>query len=501
MAVHDAHPHLYPSPDVPYLMHPHCSTSAIAANTMPHIFKHKREIDDRLRCVWLLINYDPVISTSRPRRTAESMLAAAAHMLLAIGERLLVMVLVDPPDVNDEDHMPSTRPIKTASCYMDFARSIFQHVWRAVLRCHDFSIMGDICLYTALFGGSIYVLLYRRPNKYHLGASIALFLLTTAFTGVTLSEVLTEPIITSSSNIVDGNTVVPCAAGSSEREHEALLGDLLEVVITVVVTCMNWIADGVLIYRCVVLYPERLGRWVGILLGVLLLAETATGFAQSYLATEEYHLVQQQTSADEGTLPPGWVAITITLTNLSTANTLLALVVNVLATALIASRIWLMAHQLEKTLGSKAGVRYRAAISIIVESGFLITASQLVMTCTNLVDTTLVYNNLISSISQMLVVISPTLIIVRVGLGRGFDSVVDTAHQHHAPQGARETQIRSIHFAGPRSITTDASHIASLGALVPGPELEMEGDADRGTEHLNAEKAGGTKAEVAPGVV
>ncbi|KAA1478999.1 hypothetical protein DENSPDRAFT_88266 [Dentipellis sp. KUC8613] len=349
-------------------------------------------------------------------------------------------------------------------------------------------------LYMALFGGSIYVLLYRRPNKYHLGASIALFLLTTAFTGVTLSEVITEPIITSSSDIIDGNTVVPCASGSSEREQEALLGDLLEVVITVVVTCMNWIADGVLIYRCVVLYPQRPGRWVGILLGVLLLGETATGFAQSYLSTEEYHLVQQQNPADEGTPPPGWVAITTALTNLSTANTLLALVVNVLATALIASRIWLMAHQLEKTLGSKAGLRYRAAISIIVESGFLITASQIVMTCTNPVDTTLVYN-----------VISPTLIIVRVGLGQGFDSVVETAHQHHAPQGARETQIRSIHFAGPRSIATDASHIASLGALAPGLEPEIEGivhDADDGIRHSGAEKARGAKAEfeVAPDI-
>ncbi|TFY70624.1 hypothetical protein EVG20_g2390 [Dentipellis fragilis] len=349
-------------------------------------------------------------------------------------------------------------------------------------------------LYVALSCGSIYVLLYRRRNSYHLGASVAFFLLTTAFMGILLAQTLGKPIITS---IVDENTTVPCVSGTPERLHEVREFYPVRVAMIVITTSINLIADGVLIYRCVVLWPRRPGQWIGLLLGILLLAVAATGAVQAYFMTELYFLEQQQTASNEGTLPPRWIETTNSTSNFYIANNFLSLATNVSATFLIASRIWFMKRQLEKTLGSRLGVWYRAAMSMIIESGLLITASQLVVACTFLVHGALVYSALISDIATMLMVIAPTLIIVRVGMGQGFDSVVDTAHQHHASHGIRETQVRSIRFAEHR--TTATSQVASLGTVAPSPWLGTERDArgaDDVSEHSSAlRQAEGAKAE------
>ncbi|TFY72188.1 hypothetical protein EVG20_g807 [Dentipellis fragilis] len=361
-------------------------------------------------------------------------------------------------------------------------------------------------LYVALFDGSVYVLLTRRPNTYYLTASSAMFLLTTALMGVTLTQILGEPISISTSDIIDGTTLVPCGAGTPERLHEALMYDLLEVVYYPVTTCMCLIADGVLIYRCVVLWPQRLGRWFGMALGALLLAQTATGFANSYFMSELYSLQRQQTASREGTLPPRWIKISHNLNTSQTANNFLTLTVNVLATIFISSRIWFMARQLERTLGRATGVRYRAAMSMIIESGLLITASQLTMACTIFVDSVAAYGTLISIVGRMLTVIAPTLIIVRVGMGRGFDSVVETAHEHHASHGIRETQVRSIRFASHPTTTAEGSHLASVEANIrsTGSELGIDSrsayrlgghehsEVQKEAEDANAEKAEAT---------
>ncbi|TFY65620.1 hypothetical protein EVG20_g5469 [Dentipellis fragilis] len=346
-------------------------------------------------------------------------------------------------------------------------------------------------LYIAVFGGSIYVLVYRRPNTYHLGSSIALFLLTATYMATILAQILGEPVITSSSTIANGNTASPCSAGSSERLHEASTADLLIIIENVVLTSTSLIADGVLMYRCLVLWPHRLGRPIGILLGILLLAEAAIGYAIPYYNAQAYFIVRQETPANEGMLSPKWIEVLNTGNNLSTANTIFGLAVNAIATILIASRIWYMAHQLENMMGRASGVR--------IESGLLISTTQLVTTCTTLIDSTVLYGQEIFEITQMLVVIAPTLIILRVGMGKGFDSVVETEHQHHASQGLRETQIRSIRFAEHRTTITNGSHLASLGAIVPATELDPEEDAhsaDYSSGYSNTlGQAEGTKAE------
>ncbi|TFY62105.1 hypothetical protein EVG20_g6821 [Dentipellis fragilis] len=297
-------------------------------------------------------------------------------------------------------------------------------------------------LYVALFCGSVYMLVYRRQNKYHLFASVALFLLTTAYMGVVLAIVIGEPLITANSSVLDGNTVGPCMSGAPERVGEAVSHDLLNIVSMVIETCTFLIADGVLIYRCIVLWPRRIGRWIGLVLGILLMAEAGTGFAQGHLMAQIYIMERLFTATDEGNLSPQWIATTNALSNLGASTSALILAVNVAATIITGNLAYLVP-------GSPTREDPRQQSRSSVSSCYIN-----------------VYADLINNLSQMLLVIAPTLIILRVGLGKGFDSVVETAHGQHASRSIHDKQITSIRFAEPRTTTVDASHLASLGGFV-----------------------------------
>ncbi|KAA1478188.1 hypothetical protein DENSPDRAFT_845380 [Dentipellis sp. KUC8613] len=65
-----------------------------------------------------------------------------------------------------------------------------------------------------------------------------------------------------------------------------------------------------------------------------------------------------------------------------------------------------------------------------------------------------------------MMVIAPTLIIVRVGMGEGFDRVVETSHLSHNAQVTRGSQLKSIKFADHGPIATDISHLASQGGPI-----------------------------------
>ncbi|TFY65175.1 hypothetical protein EVG20_g5689 [Dentipellis fragilis] len=125
-------------------------------------------------------------------------------------------------------------------------------------------------------------------------------------------------------------------------------------------------------------------------------------------------------------------------------------------------RIWLMVRQLEKTWCKDVSHFFLFSLDtepppFSVESGFLLSVSQLVSTL-YFTATVAVY-----------LVIAPTLVIVRVGMGKGFDSVVETSHWHHRGSSqshrGRQAQLRSIRFA--EHHTTDISHLATIQNSVP----------------------------------
>ncbi|KAA1475437.1 hypothetical protein DENSPDRAFT_425445 [Dentipellis sp. KUC8613] len=345
-----------------------------------------------------------------------------------------------------------------------------------VARILDLWVMTVVYgLYVALFGGSIYVLRYRRPNKYYLVTSVALFLLTTGYIGVTLAAVLDEPLAVSSS-VYRNNTLESCNLDDPEKVYDELTNAyIIGVAQAAMSACINFLADGVLIYRFVALWPQR--RWIAFPLGALLLAPAAASLALLYKVVQIYLLIHSRSMT---TVSLQYLQVGVSRLNI--AYNFLQLAYTTTTTVLIASRIWLLARQLEKVLGKGAGARYRTAVSILVESGALLFVSQLVLICVlyELPDGP-IYEVIFIDVTQILTVIAPTLIIVRVGAGKGFDSVVETAHQDHGSQGVRETQVRSIRFAERRATTTDLSHLASLGGVARDAVYESDADVSSGS--------------------
>ncbi|KAA1475804.1 hypothetical protein DENSPDRAFT_447780 [Dentipellis sp. KUC8613] len=343
-------------------------------------------------------------------------------------------------------------------------------------------------LYIALFTFSIYVLVYRRSNTFFLAASVALFVLTTANMGMLLARTVGEPIITSSSVIYRKATLVSCNPESqtSERLREALRNNLISIMMNLTSTCTTLIADGVFMFRCVRLWPYQLRHWFTIPFGLLLLAGAAFGGAVTYFEIELYLMARQETSFDDITasVTSRWIKTTHTMNYVTGAWYILETVTNSVVTFLIALHIWIMVREVETACGKAAGAPYRAVMPIIIETGFLISASQLAETCICLINSVEEYGNLISGIGLMLTVISPTMIIARVGMGKGFDSLVETSHHREIPRGAREIQLRPIQFAEHRISNFGADEVMMIGDARSTSSSEPSG-VDAKVEKIN----------------
>ncbi|TFY72189.1 hypothetical protein EVG20_g806 [Dentipellis fragilis] len=76
-------------------------------------------------------------------------------------------------------------------------------------------------------------------------------------------------------------------------------------------------------------------------------------------------------------------------------------------------------------------------------------------------------------------------------MGQGFDSVVETVHEHHASHGVRETRVRSIRFASHPTTTAEGSHPASVEADIRSTGLALDTDsrsACNGHEHSDIQR-------------
>ncbi|KAA1468326.1 hypothetical protein DENSPDRAFT_833577 [Dentipellis sp. KUC8613] len=309
-------------------------------------------------------------------------------------------------------------------------------------------------LYVALFAGSVYMLVYQRPNAFYLSTSIALFVVTTAYIGLELARIVVAPYTLATSYLQDGS-IVACFTGldPQQRQTEAIRWDLLNCVEEAASTVMSFIADGILIYRCMVLWPHR--RWISLPLVALLLATVATSIVGIVYSSRFYSLVRNGTGhASQFDAIASWqVTMEISANSLSLAT-------NIIATLLIVSRIWYLARQLEKTLGKAAGLRYRTAMSMIIESGLLLAVSGIIVISTNNSENAYL-NTAVTEVSLILTVISPTLLVVRVGMGKGFDSVIETVHEQHSSGPSSQSRSTGIRFAPHRSMATDISFIGT----------------------------------------
>ncbi|KAA1475697.1 hypothetical protein DENSPDRAFT_853169 [Dentipellis sp. KUC8613] len=213
-------------------------------------------------------------------------------------------------------------------------------------------------LYVALFAGSIYILRDKQPNnRFYLTTSIAMFILCSALMLLNLTQFLLTPEFVANSQCI-GSLCVSCTLPQTQtRLDETIIQDFFNIILDFVFGLAQIIADGLLIFRCYVLWKEK--KWIVIPPLVLLLANTV-------------------------------------------------------------SRILWMAKKLEKTLGVSAGMRYRSAVTMIIESGAMWSISIVVFLITFFTAPN--YHGIPGFAMQQLMGIAPTLIIVRVGLGKGIES-------------------------------------------------------------------------------
>ncbi|TFY76215.1 hypothetical protein EWM64_g7796 [Hericium alpestre] len=138
----------------------------------------------------------------------------------------------------------------------------------------------------------------------------------------------------------------------------------------------------------------------------------------------------------------------------------ISLSTNAITTFLIALKIWLMTREIEAVAGHGAMIRYHPIIMIIIESGAIISASQLAAALTSYPAG----NVVASAMMRQLMVFAPTLIIVRVGLRKGFESVQETLTHRDAAYGiGRPFQ----------TVWQDTEPDSSMGSVGPSQELLM----------------------------
>ncbi|KAA1472214.1 hypothetical protein DENSPDRAFT_166285 [Dentipellis sp. KUC8613] len=353
--------------------------------------------------------------------------------------------------------------------------------------------------YTALFAGSIYVLAFQRPNKYHLVATITLYILITTGAALDLAQVLATPKTISGTYFSDGGDYL-CDPDSitSEQVHEALLSDLFDVVHDVLNVFSQVAADGLLIHRCFVIWERRMRIVLPLI--ILLIATTVCNLVDAHYDYELYKMAR--VAGASGVTPAGWFGAVDMSNEFANAGVALMLTTTVLTTIatgtcfssfnpveeqtmffLSAGRIWWTLKRLGRR---NIGGAYRSAILMLVESGMIYSSALIVQLIIQ--QTAAEYIGIFPEIQSILSGIAPTLIIVRVGMGRSFETTQASAlqTQNNTIQFARPTTSTTVpaagHF-GNDSTDADSTHqaqiIVPLAKVSDGDVSEQLGEAEK----------------------
>lgn len=245
-------------------------------------------------------------------------------------------------------------------------------------------------VYTMLFSACIYVLLHAKrrpgvgPNKPLLATAIIIFSLCT----IHVSVAFARGII----GFVDGQNV-PHGA----EEYYTKISLWLNIFKQALYATNNIVADGLVIYRCYIVW--NYSRWIIVGPIVMLLATTVC----AYLAV--YNFSQVVSGAD---------VFAFNIAQWGTALFAISLATNITVTSLIAGRIWWLSRE-TAVLGVKHLRKYHRAIAIIIESGAIYSVSLLILLVLYCLQSNAQYIAY-DALSQIMGIV-PTLIIVRVGLG------------------------------------------------------------------------------------
>ncbi|EEB89328.1 hypothetical protein MPER_12583 [Moniliophthora perniciosa FA553] len=262
--------------------------------------------------------------------------------------------------------------------------------------------------YVLLFGMVVYFLSTRRNmvnKKLHLGWVITLFVLSASSALLRAGLILREAALAfHAASMQDIDPLVEWESIPAKASY--LVPDAFSLIFYVLANC---IADGILLYRCFVIWESR--KRVIIVPLLVMLATNAFGLAENLV-----YLVAAGTGQDK---------LLVQTTNLSFAYGIANAVNTPLLTIMIAGRIWWMTWDTREFMGQKIEQTYKRIILVLIESGFLYSASIIAKFSVIQSLSSLGFGLDLNGVTSLMVGIAPTLIILRTSLGLTESAVPD----------------------------------------------------------------------------
>ncbi|KAA1467285.1 hypothetical protein DENSPDRAFT_832302 [Dentipellis sp. KUC8613] len=315
--------------------------------------------------------------------------------------------------------------------------------------------------YAALFVCSVYVLVYKRPNRWFLAVTVSTFAICTSFIILDFVTVLISPLSISNTECLPNGVCVACPDTPNQFD-EQLVSDVIQCIEYAFFGINQLIVDGLLIYRCFVVWQYN--KLVTIPSIVLLLATAACTFAQTHYDIQLYHIVRDAT-AGEGP-PPAFINDVKLYDNFGIASSSLSLAVNIIITALISLRIWWVTKDFQHS--NRSGLTYGSVIAILVESGLPYSISIIIYFITYFRAP--VFTIIPQSAMQQFMGIAPTLVLVRIGMGSSFDT--SPVSLGDVPRDAANRTL-TLHFAERNTFTVASAQEHSLPGGLRHRSLEL----------------------------
>ncbi|TFK53453.1 hypothetical protein OE88DRAFT_1733375 [Heliocybe sulcata] len=247
-----------------------------------------------------------------------------------------------------------------------------------------------------LFGFSLAFLVWRREtaniNWLMLLSTCVIFMASTAHFGIAFNNLVTAFI-----------TQRDAPGGPAAIINSA---DLV-FPINLMFSINNFLGDCLLTYRCWLVWQKSIRiALVPILLLVVYIASAIVGL---------YNFHQEAKYGNH---------FTAGIADFGTASFAISLALNILVTSLIAGRIYHLARQTRAVLPPRHAKQYMTIITIILESGALFTAAQVIFLAIwhqSIVNHATGADAITAVMVAQIYCIVPTLIIVRVGSGKAYD--------------------------------------------------------------------------------
>lgn len=227
--------------------------------------------------------------------------------------------------------------------------------------------------------------------------------------------------------------------GGPVAYQNALFSNYVQLLLSTSYNVMTFMADGLLVYRCYLMWSNSRLRWVAAIPFLLFLASTAMSVLMLYEISLPQSNPWLQTAANYGIL--FW--------SLSSA-------LNVLASLLIVARIHAYRSELQGALGPEHARPYTSASAMFLESAATYAIASIIFIGTYATNNW--FQNIVVPVLGQITCIAPLLIILRVAYGRAYtfrtvstSTRIEWGSAPPASSQSEATSARAFPAAGRRS--------------------------------------------------